>query len=62
MAFKAGDILKSTESNHVFECVDIIEKGELIGWPICKNGGKHNPKFLRKYNGAISVLNLSIKE
>jgi hypothetical protein len=61
MQFAVGDILKSTESNFIFECVGFTEGHGLVpdNWPLCKEDCYHNPAFLRKYNGAISALNLS---
>ena len=64
MQFELGDILKSTENNLVFKCVGFTKKHALVpdDWPLCIEGAYHNPKFLKKYNGAISALNLKVNE
>jgi hypothetical protein len=61
MNFEVGEILKSTDSNFVFKCVGFTKGHRLVpdNWPLCKDKLYHNPKFLKKYNGAISALNLA---
>tara|TARA_R110000850_G_scaffold272792_2_gene408337 strand:+ start:419 stop:613 length:195 start_codon:yes stop_codon:yes gene_type:complete len=58
--FSVGDVLKNTESNLVFKCAGFSSGSRLVpdNWPICEEGAYHNPAFLRKYNGAISALNI----
>ena len=61
MQFQVGDILKSTETNFIFICVGFTKGHGLVpdNWPLCKDDTYHNPQLLRKYNGAISALNIS---
>lgn len=53
--FKVGDFIKIKDGNAAGVVESISTDRATSGWPIMR-GIKVNPKFYRKYNGAISVF------
>mgnify|MGYP003656253435 CR=1 FL=1 len=60
--FKWGDLVKS--ENRVFEVRGITQGSATIpaGWLIDKTGASINPSFCKKYIGATSCFNNSVKD
>jgi len=54
--FKVGDFIKIKDGNRIGLVEGISTDTSTYGWLIMK-GEKVNPKFYRKYNGAIPVFN-----
>ena len=57
--FKIGELLKVTETNRCFKVFSLSDggiAGFIKGWPVDKYGHAHNPKFLKRYEGATSVF------
>lgn len=53
--FKAGDWVVGGEANS-FRVVSVVADGQTQGFLVDKWGGLHNPKFMKKYRGAVSAL------
>ncbi len=54
---KIGDWMVS-HSGQVFKVNGFSDESQtrVSGWPMDKHGAAHNPRFIRKYSGALSVL------